>query len=149
MQTTRKSFTEWEMKYLNQPLSFDDIWELGKDKYRDRGDSHALIGIYVFQNIKTNRFYVGSSHHIFGRLKSHASSMKSGRHSYQKINEDFEKYGKDSFVFKILTYCNNTQLHRFEKSWLQTYSEKEKLYNQAELDSWDTAKGRWVRNRWR
>ncbi|MBS3678964.1 GIY-YIG nuclease family protein [Ornithinibacillus massiliensis] len=146
MKTTRKNFTEWEIKHLNQPLSFDDVWELGKEKYRL--DTQDLIGIYVFQNIKTNRFYVGSSHHIFGRLKSHASSMKSGKHSYQEINEDFKKHGKESFVFKILTYCNNSQLHRFEKSWLQTYSEKEKLYNQVEIDNWDKPKGRWIRNRW-
>ena len=146
MKTTRKKFTEWEKKHLKQPLSFDDVWELGKEKYRF--DTQDLIGIYVFENIKTNRFYVGSSHHIFGRLKSHASSMKLGKHSYQDTNEDFKKNGKNSFIFKILTYSNNSQLQKFEKSWLQTYSKKEKLYNQAEIDNWDTAKGRYVRNRW-
>ncbi|MBO1514082.1 GIY-YIG nuclease family protein [Metabacillus bambusae] len=145
-ETTRKNFTEWEMKHLNQSLSFDDVWELGKEKYRY--STEDLKGIYVIQNNKTNRFYVGSSHHIFGRFKSHASLIKSGNHSYQEINEDFKRYGKESFVFKILTYCNNSQLHRFEKSWLQTYSEKAQLYNKAELDSWDKAKGRWARNRW-
>lgn len=84
--------------------------------------------------------------HIDNLFKG-SGSLKSEKHSYQEINEDFKKYGKDSFVFIILTYCNNSQLHRFEKSWLQTYSEKEKLYNQVEIDNWDTAKGRWVRNR--
>jgi hypothetical protein len=127
METTRKNFTEWELKYLNQLLSFDNVWELGKEKYRL--NTQDLIGIYVFQNIKTNRYYVGSSHHIFGRLKSQALKMKSGKHNYTEVNEDFKEYGKESFAFKILTYCNNSQLNKFEKSWLETYSAKEKLYN--------------------
>ncbi|GAE36684.1 GIY-YIG nuclease family protein [Halalkalibacter akibai] len=146
LKTTRKNFTEWELKHLTRPLTFDEVWELGKEKYR--WDTQDLIGIYEFHNLKTNRFYVGSSHHIFGRLKSHASSMKTGKHSYPEINEDFRKYGKDSFVFNILTYCSNSQLRKFEKSWLQTLSEKETLYNQTELNNWDTAKGRWIRKRW-
>ncbi|KAA0564635.1 hypothetical protein F0342_10830 [Bacillus sp. CH30_1T] len=54
-----KNFTEWELKYLNQLLSFDDVWELGEEKYRL--NTQDLIGIYVFQNIKTNRY----SHTIF------------------------------------------------------------------------------------
>ncbi|WP_149155942.1 hypothetical protein [Bacillus sp. CH30_1T] len=74
--------------------------------------------------------------------------MKSGKHKYTEVNEDFKEYGKESFAFKIITYCNNSQLHRFEKSWLETYSAKEKLYNQTEIDNWDTPRGKWVRNRW-
>ncbi|KMK76332.1 GIY-YIG nuclease family protein [Alkalihalobacillus pseudalcaliphilus] len=146
MKTTRKNFTEWEIKNFNQSFSFDDVWELGKEKYRI--DTQDLIGIYVFQNIESNRCFVGRSSHIFGRLKNHALSMKSGKHSYSEINEDFKNYGKNSFVLKILTYCNNSQLISFEKSWLKTYSDKEKLYNQDKLDNWDTAKGRWIRKRW-
>ncbi|WP_214482830.1 hypothetical protein [Bacillus sp. SM2101] len=117
MKTTRKNFTEWEIKYLNQPISFDDVWELGKEEYRF--NTQDLIGIYVFHNIKTNRFYVGNSDYIFAGLKSHASSMKSGKHNYSEINEDFKKYGKNSFVFKILTYCSISQLRKFKKSWLR------------------------------
>ncbi|MGF2618456.1 hypothetical protein FZC84_21355 [Rossellomorea vietnamensis] len=146
LKTDRKKFTDWEMQFMDRHLSFVEVWELGKESRRHH--TQDLVGIYSFRNIETNKIYVGSSHHIFGRMQSHASSMRLGKHSYEEINEDFKKYGKNSFEFSILTYCSVSQLHTFEKRWLMFYNESGELYNQAELDKWDTPKGRYARKYW-
>jgi predicted GIY-YIG superfamily endonuclease len=144
--TKRKNFTEWETENINRSFSFLDVWELGKEKYRN--SKQNLIGVYLIKNIKTDKIYIGSSHHILGRLKSHASNMKAKKHNYLEINNDFIAYGEESFIFEIITYCNRSELKRFEKSWLETYNKEKTLYNKLELDQWNTPRGRWNRKQY-
>ncbi|QHA38766.1 hypothetical protein D5E69_23330 (plasmid) [Rossellomorea marisflavi] len=143
LKTTRKSFTSWELKFSDKVLSFDEIWELGKESQRIHNQD--LIGIYRIKNVFSNKVYVGSSHHIFGRLRSHATQMQLGKHPYDEINKDFKLFGKESFIFDIITYCNNSQLRSFEKSWLKVFYEESQLYNAKEYINWNKPSGRWRR----
>lgn len=133
----KKYLSNYEKEIYEKDLNFNEIWEQGKVSQISKNGE--LIGIYVISNIKSNFHYIGSSHDIMGRLKKHLSSMKNNNHSNKKILEDVNKYGIDSFTFKVLEYCSNSQLSRNELKWLKEYNSKEvELYNLKELSNWNS-----------
>lgn len=63
------------------------------------------IGIYVITNTLNNKEYVGSSKNLQQRKQSHFSKLKRGVHENFKLQNSFNKYGKDFFKFNILEEC--------------------------------------------
>lgn len=67
----------------------------------------ALIqsGIYRIRNIHNNRIYIGSSIGIKGRFADHRCDLNKNRHSSPRLQNAWNKYGKDSFEFEIVELC--------------------------------------------
>lgn len=89
--------------------------------------------IYLLKNKVTNRGYVGRTCHLNLRPKQHMNSLKIGKHYNELMQEDFNKYGAESFEFSVLQEFDpilffNSHL---ERNWiikLETYK-KCKGYN--------------------
>lgn len=140
----KKQLFNYEKECLGKSFGYEEIWEQGKKTQIDKNGE--LIGIYVISNLKSNFNYVGSSHNIMQRLKTHISNMKNNKHVNKDISEDVIKYGLDSFEFKILEYCSNSKLSRAELKYLKEYNEKGiKLYNLNELENWNNSHNRFLR----
>jgi len=64
-------------------------------------------GIYRIKNIITSESYVGSSVNIEMRFKQHQRRLKSNKHDNPKLQNSYNKYGEDAFVYNVLDYCEN------------------------------------------
>lgn len=81
-------------------------------------------GIYKITNKVLNKSYIGKSVHIEDRWKQHLS----GRGSME-LYLDFIKYGKENFIFEILEVCDESNLTRQEKYWINFYHTYPDGYN--------------------
>src|SRR5438128_2421537 len=62
-------------------------------------------GVYMMTALHNNKFYIGSStSSLDKRWKNHLMEMKHKKHGNQKLQRAYDKYGKDNFSFKVLSY---------------------------------------------
>jgi group I intron endonuclease len=72
-------------------------------------------GIYKITNLKTGKFYIGSSVNIERRWYSHKSRLRRGIHSNEHLLNAWNKYGEDCFDFSILHETKKEQLLDLEQ----------------------------------
>jgi len=65
-----------------------------------------MIGIYKIINLKNNKFYIGSSNNLSKRISNHKRSLNKNKHHNVHLQNAFNKYGKDMFVFEIIEQCS-------------------------------------------
>ncbi len=74
-----------------------------------------MIGIYSIINKINNKVYIGESTNISMRWKSHKKELIEGTHHSYKLQQDWNKYGIDKFIFKVIEvfhFPNNTILDK-------------------------------------
>lgn len=72
-------------------------------------------GIYIIINLRNNRAYIGQSINLYKRERGHFLSLKRGKHKNYKIQIDFNIYGVENFIFKVLIYCEEFELTKYEQ----------------------------------
>lgn len=65
------------------------------------------IGVYKIVNAITADVYVGSSKNIINRWKHHIWQLNNNKHPNTHLQSAWNKYGKDNFIFSILTECED------------------------------------------
>jgi len=95
-----------------------------------------MIGIYQIRNTINNKKYIGKSIHIEKRTKQHFQALRSGRHLNQRLQKEFDYYGKNSFVVDVLRECHRDLLERYESIY---------CYN---ADAWNPNKGYNIEPMW-
>ena len=58
-----------------------------------------MTGVYMIQNNITGKKYIGSSFNVSSRMHDHLLELKRNRHTNKEMQEDFNKYGENSFSF--------------------------------------------------
>jgi len=95
-------------------------------------------GVYMIMCLVNKKVYIGSSRDTHTRLMNHKSALRSNRHIILNLQNDYNLYGHDMFVFisslEKLDSCDKALLREREGYW-QT------LYN-----AWDTDKGYLIKN---
>lgn len=83
-------------------------------------------GIYVIKNIKNNKVYVGKTLKRFSiRLAQHSASLCNNKSVNSHLQNSFNKYGYDSFIFYIREYVNDkNKIDTQEKYWISYYRNK-------------------------
>lgn len=77
------------------------------------------IGIYKITNIINNKFYIGSTTESFAkRWKNHITSLRRNTHKNEYLQNAFNKYGENSFMFSILELCNKNDCLSREQIYL-------------------------------
>ena len=64
-----------------------------------------MCGVYKITNKINGKFYIGSSHDIENRWKQHQTQLMNGEHKNQHLQNAWNLYGKDSFVFDVVEEC--------------------------------------------
>ena len=81
--------------------------------------------IYSICNLQNGKKYVGKTGNIKYRKKLHFNALKANRHPNKYMQEDFNRYGIDSFSFCILETTENSFGRTYkERDWmvkLKTY----------------------------
>ena len=75
----------------------------------------AYAGVYEIRNTTNEHSYIGSSINIAGRLVNHKKALKKHQHSNVYLQNAYNKYGEESFVFSPLLYCDSNNTLFFEQ----------------------------------
>lgn len=93
-----------------------------------------MKGIYKIKNIVTGEYYIGSSKTLNIRLLSHKSYLRRDAHPNYKLQESYNKFGEDSFVFYVVKESSvdatASELVQLEQ-WFIDNSDKTKLFNKS------------------
>jgi group I intron endonuclease len=77
-----------------------------------------MICVYGIHNVVTNKWYVGSTVRMPRRFVEHKFFLKHNKHDNKKLQNAYNKYGKDAFEYHILaTYDNAENLEHYEILW--------------------------------
>lgn len=84
------------------------------------------IGIYKIKNIITNDYYIGSSKNINKRWNEHKRTLKKGIHHSKILQNAYNKYGQENFIYEIIYECNVDDIIFYEQKFL---NEEKPKYN--------------------
>lgn len=86
--------------------------------------------IYEIRNIKNGKRYIGSSSNIRNRIYSHKYHLNRGTHHCTPLQRAWRKYGKDSFSFRNILFCDPSNLLMFEQKAIDAFSPE---YNTCQI----------------
>lgn len=94
----------------------------------------AIPGIYEIQCKSNNKVYIGESECMLARFGKHVGSLDQNTHDCRELQEDWNKFGKENFEFKVIhsgeTYASQNARRAREKTVIQQKkSESFLLYN--------------------
>lgn len=91
-------------------------------------------GIYKIYNTVENKCYIGKSLNIEGRWSAHKNLLRNGKHHSKKMQLDFDKYGMNSFEFRIIKVVDDPLwLDYYESYYAEKYNAFNEGYNTAKL----------------
>lgn len=90
-----------------------------------------MIGIYSITNTVNGKQYIGSSKSVALRRTAHFSALRHNCHYNSHLQSSFNKYGEQSFDFKVIEICSIDDLFVREKYHLDITESLIKGYNQA------------------
>lgn len=91
-----------------------------------------MVGyIYSIINNKTKERYVGQTIDLERRKKEHFKDLESNKHLNKKLQNAWNKYGKNNFSFEYQKYdlANKDELNILEKAFIQQYDSYYNGYN--------------------
>jgi group I intron endonuclease len=94
-------------------------------------------GIYQIRNLINGHLYIGQSINLSGRKSVHFSKLRNNKHYNIHLQNAFNLYGKDNFVFEILLFCEKTELTYYEQKLVDLWNP---IYN-IRLECVDSPKG--------
>lgn len=78
-------------------------------------------GIYKITNIANNKSYIGSSINMHKRKISHLNTLRNKKHRNIKLQNAFNKYGEQCFIFSVVEIVENTNdLIKTEQKYIDT-----------------------------
>ena len=86
----------------------------------DKGFGYKKCGIYCIKNIVNNKCYIGSSTHIYYRIRRHKSDLIRKVHANPILQNAYNKYGADSFVVSIIEECTEDRVLVREQYYIDT-----------------------------
>ena len=86
----------------------------------DKGFGYKKCGIYCIKNIVNNKCYIGSSTHIYYRIRRHKSDLLRKVHANPILQNAYNKYGADSFVVSIIEECAEDMVLVREQHYIDT-----------------------------
>ena len=71
-------------------------------------------GIYAIRNLINGKMYIGSASNLSNRQRTHYKELCANKHCNRKLQNAWNKYGKDAFSFEILEHikCIKNLLER-------------------------------------
>lgn len=77
-------------------------------------------GIYKIVNLQNSKKYIGSAVNLKRREYEHFRMLEKGIHYNSYLQASYNKYGKDSFRFEIVTECCKEELINLEQYYLDS-----------------------------
>lgn len=77
-------------------------------------------GIYAIRNKSSGKIYIGQTQNIEKRLSAHFRELKTGTHHNFGLQKD---YAENIFECLVLILCDISELNKYEKFFIDFYSE--------------------------
>ena len=81
-------------------------------------------GIYKIENIITGDFYIGQSINLKNRKHKHFYTLKKNNHFNIHLQNSYNKYGKESFIFQVILYCEPFDTNYYEQKIVDNFNPK-------------------------
>lgn len=78
-------------------------------------------GIYRIENTKTRKVYIGQAGNLRKRYLDHISALRRDNHDNSYLQNAWNKYDEEDFVFSILEECEADKLAQQEQHWMDYY----------------------------
>jgi group I intron endonuclease len=75
-------------------------------------------GVYEIVNSANGKRYIGSAVDFKRRWKNHRSTLRGNRHHCSKLQNAWNKYHEDSFVFRVILICAAEDVILYEQTAL-------------------------------
>jgi group I intron endonuclease len=85
-------------------------------------------GIYKITNLNDNKVYIGSSINVTKRQYKHFWMLRNNKHDNLHLQNSFNKFGEDSFLFEIIQFCDVNDLIFLENSYITKYKSNNPNY---------------------
>ncbi len=89
-------------------------------------------GIYKITCLINNKSYIGSSININKRWNSHRSELNNNIHKNKKLQNAWNKHGKQNFIFEIVEYCTEEEMLIKEELQIMNYDSYNNGFNLIE-----------------
>lgn len=80
-----------------------------------------MKGIYKIENLITHQVYIGKSLSINKRIHDHKYCLNNNKHINSYLQNSWNKYGENNFIFVILEECSEENINEREKYWINFY----------------------------
>ena len=90
-------------------------------------------GVYIIENVKNNKRYIGASRNVYNRLCDHKVMLRGNYHHNEHLQASYNMYGEESFTFEVLEDCEESIIYSQENYWcniLDTHNPKHGYNNQ-------------------
>lgn len=74
--------------------------------------------IYKIINLVDDKFYIGSATDLDGRIRTHLRELRNNIHLNTHLQNAYNKYGKNSFIFHIIEVCDVDRLLEIEQYYM-------------------------------
>jgi hypothetical protein len=91
-------------------------------------------GVYKITNLKNGNFYIGSSVNIYNRFHTHSNKLFYNNHSSKYLQNAYNKYGKNSFFFEVLEYCDKKIIEKREQYYIDLLNPKYNIRKIAQIN---------------
>lgn len=81
-----------------------------------------MTGIYKITCLANNKCYIGQSVAIKRRWNEHQKALSKGTHYNTYLQNAYNKYGKDNFIYEILEQCPKEKLNEREQFYIQLFN---------------------------
>jgi group I intron endonuclease len=113
-----KNYTEHQTKSENSGVKDAAVTINVIKNVSNKKSGKGISGIYKIINKINGKYYVGSSTNIYNRWRSHKSALLRGVHSNVKLQNAWNKSGKENFDFIIVERVPTDKLLEIEQLYL-------------------------------
>ena len=90
------------------------------------------VGIYKITNRVNGKCYIGQSQDIATRFREHRYLLRQNKYGNRKIQNAWNKYGEENFIFEILEECMIEELDEKEIKYIKEYDSHCNGYNNTD-----------------
>lgn len=87
---------------------------------------YSVSGIYIIICLITLKFYIGCSNQVGRRLNEHKTDLKNNYHDNSYLQNAYNKYGKDNFLFLLFERFPEEGLDDREIGWIKELKSQNK-----------------------
>lgn len=79
------------------------------------------VGIYKIECLANGKTYIGSSIMLTHRLKNHVYMLNKQKHRNGRLQNAWNKYGAEAFVFEVVFNCAKDQMREIEAEFMERF----------------------------
>ena len=88
-----------------------------------------ITGIYLIENLKNGKCYVGKSINVYRRIKEHFTTLSKNKHFNSHFQRCYNKTGGKWFVGGLIEECAEYLLNERENYWMDYFYAIDEGYN--------------------